>query len=198
MLLDLLFTPRCIGCQRLGNHLCHACRSAIQPRSFELNSPKLEVLSAGLYQGWLRDSIVRYKSGVRSEAHGLAQLAALTMPAQCRIVSVPTSAGKVRERGYDTIGLLARQIVRRRPDVDYFPILRITRSVNDQVGLSATERRANLAGAFGCIQPVTGDFVVLDDVVTTGSTAQECARALRHAGAKKVSAFSVCASSNRR
>jgi ComF family protein len=198
MLLDLLFTPRCIGCQRLGNHLCNACRLALQPQRREFNSPKLEVLSAGFYQGWLRDSIVRFKSGVRSEVFGLAELAALTIPAQCRIVSVPTTVGKVRERGYDTIGLLARQIVRRRPDVEYLPVLRVSRSVNDQVGLSATERRANLSGAFGCIQPVTGDFVVLDDVVTTGSTAQECARALRSAGAKKVSAFSVCISANKR
>ena len=198
MLLDLLFTPRCIGCRQLGIHLCNACRSTIHPRTFELNSPRLQVISAGTYQGWLRDSIVSYKSGARSEVYGLAQLATLTLPARSRIVSVPTSMSKIHERGYDTIGLLARQIARRRPDVEFLPLLRVTRSVRDQVGLSASERHANLAGAFGCIQPVTGDFVVLDDVVTTGSTAQECARALRHAGAKKVSAFSVCASSNRR
>ena len=197
MLLDLLFTPKCIGCQRLGVHLCEGCFKLIHPTSFVIPSPKLNVMSAGTYEGWLRESIVRYKSGSRSEVFGLAQLAAKNLPRGSRIVPVPTSLEKVRERGFDTVGLLARQISRCRQDTTVLPVLNVRRLVQDQVGLTASARRLNVAHAFGSTKPVIGNFVVLDDVVTTGSTVQECARALKSAGANEVFVFSLCSSANR-
>lgn len=197
MLIDLLFTPMCIGCKSLGSHLCLGCRSSIQIASFDLRSPNLEVVSAGQYEGWLRDSVVRYKSGARSDVYGLSQVVDLMLPRASRIVPAPTSPEKVRDRGFDTIGQLSRQVVRRRRDVTVVPVLRLTRTVRDQVGLTADERRANLTGAIRSTRPVQGDFVVLDDVVTTGSTVQECARALKKAGADRVFVISLCASRNR-
>lgn len=197
MILDLLFTPRCIGCQRIGTHLCHSCIALLNPLVFQLNEPNLSVFSIGTYEGWLRDSIVRYKSGARSDVFGLAKLAAPMFPFRSRIVSVPSTASKIRERGYDTVGLLVKQIVRTRRDIEHFPVLRTNRPVRDQVGLSANERQLNLAGALRCTRSVTGDFVVFDDVVTTGSTVKDCARALTEAGARRVFVVSLCASGNR-
>lgn len=194
MLLDLLFTPRCIGCQRIGVHLCDSCIASIHSQTFELTTPSLTVHSAGTYEGWLRDAVVRYKSGSRSDVFGLASLAAPMFPRRSRIISVPSTSEKIRERGYDTVGLLVKQIVRSRRDIEHVPVLRTNRPVRDQVGLSAKERQINVAGAFRCAHPISGDFVVFDDVVTTGSTVKECARALSAAGAHRVFVFSLCAS----
>ena len=197
MLSDLLFTPRCLGCQTIGRHICHTCLTQLSPRQFELPESKLHVWAAGTYEGWLRDAIVRLKTGSRGQVFGLARLLSEQLPDNCRIVSVPTSRQKVKERGFDSMALMCRQITQLRSDITYAPVLRLHRPVRDQVGLSAAERRANLNGAVVSKMLLSGSFVVVDDVVTTGSTVQECARALRLAGAKKVSAISVCASANR-
>lgn len=197
MLSDLLFTPRCLGCQSIGRHICHSCRTHLRPSHFELPESKLQVWAAGNYEGWLRDAIVKMKTGSRGQVFGLARLLSDRLPDDCRIVSVPTSRQKIKERGFDSIALLCRQIVRLRSDITYAPVLLLHRPVQDQVGLSALARRANLDGAFISKMRLSGAFVVIDDVITTGSTVQECERALRLAGAEKVSAFSVCASANR-
>lgn len=140
---------------------------------------------------------MRFKTGSRGQIPGLARLICDDLPINSTIVSVPTSTHKVRERGFDSIDLLCRQIVRLRRDVTYFPVLRLHRPVLDQVGLSAAKRQANLKGAVISKMPISGSFVVIDDVVTTGSTVQECARALKFAGAEEVLAYSVSASVNR-
>jgi len=68
------------------------------------------------------------------------------------------------------------------------------RSTTPQTGLSGTQRRKNLSRAFSVIRPkmVEGRKILLvDDVFTTGSTVNECARTLSHYGAEKVEVFTV-------
>ena len=104
------------------------------------------------------------------------------------VVPVPLSAERLRERGYNQAGLLARgfaEMAHLRYAPDGAARVRHTAS---QVNLSAEQRRANVAGAFhGRSRRVAGRSVILvDDVCTTGATLAACAAALRAEGAAQV------------
>jgi ComF family protein len=107
-------------------------------------------------------------------------------------VPVPLARARERERGFNQATLLAERVgervgVRVRPG--WLARLRATASQSD---LSAAERRANVAGAFVAAPAVAGRYVVvIDDVLTTGATLGECARALRSAGARHVGVLAV-------
>jgi predicted amidophosphoribosyltransferase len=111
------------------------------------------------------------------------------------LVPVPSGASAVRRRGFDHAARLAagaaRELRRREGRVaEVAPMLRLVRSVADQAGMGAQARAANIAGAFGVrgvprsLQRVGGtpDVIVVDDIVTTGSSLAEAVRALRVCG----------------
>lgn len=108
------------------------------------------------------------------------------------LVPVPLHSSKSRERGFNQAELIARAAV-KHPVGQRFELsthlLKRRRVTESQIGLTQNQRRENLRGAFVVTQPsvVSGREVLLvDDVFTTGTTASECARVLRRAGASKV------------
>jgi len=110
------------------------------------------------------------------------------------LVPVPLHPGRRRERGFNQAALIAREIARLtdRPWVEEALVRRA--QTRPQTGLSAAERRRNVKGAFVVRRrrEVTGRVVVLvDDVLTTGATAQACALALREGGATEVRLLSI-------
>ncbi|WP_034518372.1 ComF family protein [Actinomadura rifamycini] len=124
-------------------------------------------------------------------------------PPLVRAVWVPSGRRARRRRGRDVTGEVARVAVRRlRAEgmaVTAVDALRLRRRVADQAGLTAARRAANLRGAIEVRAPVAGRRVVLvDDVVTTGASLSEAARALRAAGAEVVGAATVAMTPRRR
>jgi predicted amidophosphoribosyltransferase len=128
------------------------------------------------------------------------------MPARLLVVPVPSSRRAVRVRGDDVVLVLARRAVavlrRRGVKVRVLPALRHRRRVADSAGLSAGARAANLADAFavraGARNAVAGATVILaDDLITTGVSLAEAARALRSCGADVVGAATVAATQRR-
>ena len=104
------------------------------------------------------------------------------------ITPVPLGLARLAERGYNQSSLLARP-VSLALDVPYRPqILSRARETRSQVGLTATERRLNVSGAFVAHPDwVKGrSILVVDDVTTSGSTLDACAEALFTAGARQV------------
>lgn len=104
------------------------------------------------------------------------------------IAPVPLSQQRLRERGYNQADLLARPLA-EWAGVPYAPrALTRSRHTLSQVGLSAAERRQNVAGAFVADRrQVAGrQVVIVDDVCTTGATLAACAEALQDAGAAGV------------
>ena len=106
------------------------------------------------------------------------------------LVPVPESRAAARRRGEDPVGALARSAAEALADdgVALLRALRHVRPVGDQTGLGRAARAANLAGALGVLPGAAGVVegaacLVLDDVLTTGATLAEAARALRSAGA---------------
>jgi len=103
------------------------------------------------------------------------------------IIPIPLHPRRLRERGFNQAELLAREVARAaigRVDTTLLMKVRETRS---QAELSRQERAINLTGAFEASRPVNEARVLLvDDVMSTGATANECARVLRRAGAGEV------------
>lgn len=211
-LFDLLFPATCAGCGRAGVVVCNACSDVLRatPR-VRLPTPCPAALpppyAVADYTGTTRALLLAYKerdavSLTGALATALAAAITAASPRAMReptlIVPVPSTRAALRRRGYDPVLRLARAA--RRGQV--VPALAHKREINDSAGLSAQSRRLNLDHAL-VVPParrgrVQGRTVVLvDDVVTTGTTLAEAARALRAAGAS-VSAAAVVAATVRR
>ncbi|MBO1765670.1 phosphoribosyltransferase family protein [Allobranchiibius sp. GilTou38] len=116
------------------------------------------------------------------------------------VTIVPSSARALRTRGRDPLWDLVTRALARHDGVLPRPVrlLRVTRRTRDQAGLDATARADNLSGAMRVrddVGPLVDGrvVVVFDDIVTTGSTLVEAARALRSAGASHVVACTIAA-----
>lgn len=201
-LIDLLFTPACSGCGLLGQHLCGSCRKAIQPKAnFEVAGLDSLVVVAE-YGGWVRDALISFKNGSKKHSVGLSELLHaglenLGVTGPQVFVPIPTSQQKRRERGFDTVTYLVNEMCNRHTMVDCkIERLSIKVGIQDQVGLSAPNRRRNLADAFRATKVISNPVVIFDDVVTTGATFESAAKAVRLAGANSVSAIAICGSTN--
>ncbi len=154
--------------------------------------------AAASYGGAVRDAIHALKfGGRRSLARPLGDLVRnecgpALADAPDALVSVPLGRARERARGFNQAELIAERLgerlgVRVRPR--WLVRLRATAPQSD---LSAAERHANVAGAFAAAPAVAGrHVVVIDDVITTGATVADCARALRMAGARRVGVLAV-------
>jgi predicted amidophosphoribosyltransferase len=113
------------------------------------------------------------------------------------LVPIPSASSTIRRRGFDATASMARVAARRlrfRYQLRVRSALTQARRVVDQAGLGATARQENLAGAFRLRRPISAATAVLvDDLVTTGSSLTEAARALRAAGIIVLGAATVAA-----
>jgi ComF family protein len=149
----------------------------------------------GAYEGVLRELIHLYKYGrVKTLARPLGALLAAALPREERfdaVTPVPLHWRRQWQRGFNQSELLARGIA-RRCGIPVIHALKRVRPTVAQAGLSNTGRRQNVAAAFRPRRTVEGKRILLiDDVMTTGSTAAACALALKRAGAAKVSLLTV-------
>jgi ComF family protein len=169
---------------------CGLCRSGL--RGFDA------AYCFGSYEGTLRELIHLYKySGTRTLSEPLADLLARALPLEesfDAVTAVPLHWRRQWHRGFNQSEMLARAIARRR-GIPLVKALRRARSTETQAGLSNTERRRNVSAAFRATEgakKLAGQRVLLiDDVMTTGSTAAACARTLKQAGVGKVVLLTV-------
>jgi ComF family protein len=154
--------------------------------------------SAAVYGGVTREALHRLKfGGRRALARPLADLTVEQCGATLRdgiaaVVPVPLARDREWERGFNQAALLAERIARRLEVPVRAAWLARERATKPQSDLSAAERLANVRGAFRAAPAVADRHVLLvDDVLTTGATLAECARALRAAGAGCIGAVTV-------
>lgn len=181
-----------------GDLVCMSCEQGL-PRfhgeCIEL-LPAVDMASAAFeYRFPVDRMVLRFKHGgdlalgawlARRLARRCAEL-----PCPQLLVAPPLSRRRLRERGFDQGAQLARA-VGRELGIRHADVLERIRDTPPQQGLSARARRANLRGAFRCRGRVDGAHVaIVDDVFTTGATAEAIARVLRGAGAHRVDVWAV-------
>ncbi len=185
----VLFPVECAGCGAPDRGLCADCARVLAPRPARHSTASgLEVWTALEYADVARRVLLAFKEQERTDVASrlavpfaaaiAAAIAAASSPSPDRLATVPTSRAAYRRRGYDPVALLARNAGLRPSRV-----LRHRGGTAKQKSLGAHERAANLHGAFAATGPLAGrSFLIVDDVLTTGATLDEAARAIREAG----------------
>ena len=175
------------------DHPCGACL---------VTHPRFAAARAAvLFDGVARDLIHRFKYD--KKVHLARPLALLTKEALTSFVAslsadllipVPLHRRRLRERGFNQAVLLCRPLAKAWNIPLVVDNLQRIRWTEPQVTLSASEREANVRGAFALAEPAAvhgRKVILLDDVFTTGSTVAECSRVLRQAGAEGVYVITV-------
>jgi ComF family protein len=202
----------CAGCSEEGVALCPKCRRALDVR-FALPAgvpiglpsaipmPLAQLEWCAPFSGTVRAALHQLKyAGERRLTEPLGAAVAARWRAAGAggelLVPVPVHAERARRRGYDQ-AILITTVASRRLQIPWLAALVRTRNTSPQFDLGRRARRTNVAGAFTPAGPsqaalIGGKWIVLvDDVVTTGSTLVACAEALYGAGAVAVSAVTV-------
>jgi ComF family protein len=208
--LDLALPPTCAGCGREGDVLCAGCRPALDARlelpagvpigmPADLPYPLLQVEWCAPFAGTVRAALHQLKyAGERRLAQPLGQAVARRWARAGQgatvVVPVPVHATRERQRGYDQASLIAG-VAANSLGLPCVRVLERARATVAQFELGRDERSSNVTGAFRLrlgVPSVAGQWVLLlDDVVTTGSTLAACAAALEAGGALAVSAIAV-------
>ena len=207
-ILDLLFPPKCILCGRVlergETDLCRACR--VDSPECPVSKNKLPFLDSWVavwyYEGPVRKSLLRYKfRGNRACAAGYGRLLAMKLLQEHpegfdAVTWVPISPRRKLQRGFDQVEELALY-VGKELGIKPVRLLKKVRHNKPQSGISEqAQRRANVLGVYEATDPLLIEgkrILLLDDIVTTGSTAGEAARVLLTAGAKEVHFAAVAA-----
>ena len=210
---NLLFPEKCILCGRILQDeeldLCQTCR--LQAPEHPVCRSKLPFIHSWtalwLYQDNVRRSILRFKFyGRRNYADAYARLLGMKLlregePTAQLITWVPISEKRRKKRGYDQCRLLAESLSRQL-QIPAVPTLCKIRNNPPQSGIVGhAQRRANVLGAYIALSPenLTGKKILLvDDILTTGATAGECARVLLTAGAGQVQLAVVAAANQQK
>ena len=207
-LLALLFPPRCALCKSLlakeETDYCNHCRK--NAPEFKKSHTRLSFLagwtSVWYYKDKVRGSILRYKFyGRRNYAPAFGRTLAMKLRKEELdtydiLTFVPIAPLRRFKRGYDQVELLA-DAVGKELGISYVRTLRKIRNTPPQSSIKDVfRRRANVLGAYRSVNPESlrgKRIVLLDDIITTGATASECARVLLTAGAKEVYCVTLAA-----
>lgn len=217
-LMDLFFPPRCLHCDKVlpGPEqqvwLCQGCRQQLKP--LPLSQAKALVLDR-LETVYLEHLLVgwEFTPEIRSLVHHLkyqkmpglgiwlgSRLAnrfacELNRLDHLKILPVPLHPIRQREREYNQSLQIARGLVQTLPKLCLLAKgLQRIRATVSQTGLNRQQRRENVTGAFALAEgwkPEGANLLLVDDVVTTGATLNECARVLKAAGASRVWGIAV-------
>ncbi|GGM46566.1 ComF family protein [Microbacterium saperdae] len=196
----LLLAASCAGCGEPGELLCAGCRAQLTPCPVAIVTPDgLAVHAALSFEGVAARCIRRLKGEgetllARVLGGALAPVLDAALAGGALVVPVPTGRAAFRARGYRVPDLLAR-----RAGAIPSPLLVPAAARADQRGLDVRERRENVRGSMRARRRGAGErIVLLDDVVTTGATLDEAARALTEAGFDVLSAVALAATPRHR
>lgn len=212
--LNVLYPPRCIFCQQVLSHDCviNICSHCNE----ELPYSKEELLQTGQYgeenfcdgaisvfryTGMVKDSLIRFKfysspSYYRTYAKLMAKrLSEITDIKDYDIlISIPLHKNKEYARGYNQAFLISKALSRELKLPEKSKAMKRLKNTQTQSLLDKRDRQLNIKDAFfitdaGIVR--NKSIILVDDIMTTGATLEECGRVLKQAGAVKVTALVV-------
>ena len=213
-LTDLVLPAPCAGCGATSApSVCPECLADLGPPRLVPPQPvhphglPRRVYCLAGWEGSARELVLAHKERSRTDlarplGRALAPAVACLAPGPVVLVPVPSRPAVRRSRGHDPVGRTARATAAAlRADGTpalAIPLLRHSRVVRDQAGLTATERARNLAGALvarpgAAASLPAAALILIDDVLTTGATLTEATRALRAAGVEVAGAVVLAA-----
>ena len=196
--LKFIKTPYCSCCGRVfpgsgNNHLCGDCLNSSWAFDKARSLFSYEKIIAGLihklkYAGDMNGlEAIEWMSG----QSGVLQ----DLDTPDIILPVPLHIKRLRQRGFNQAMILAQVLFPHDRRKIRFDLLSRQANTTSQAGLSGIERRKNLRNAFSVKIPseiAEKKTLIIDDVFTTGSTVNECAKALKTAGCKRVEILTIC------
>ena len=205
-LIDIIYNPKCVACGSVAgdNYVCKKCLDGIHLLCIDSYAPirlnYSELWAVAAYEGPWMEVIHKFKYGkertaIRVIRNLLEMKIDIFYYVDC-IVPVPLHRIRYIKRGYNQSAILAKMVSKILDRPVYYRALTKKINTSQQVGKALRERTANLMGAFSrpryLSQSVEGKNVLLvDDVVTSGSTVSECAKILVKSGAKRVDVLTL-------
>jgi len=212
-LIDLFFPPHCVNCNKEGDWLCNDCQGRIKIIN-SIFCSKCNMLTTDrklcdfcrrnsnlkgiLFLGYYSDEILKkaiwgFKYNfVKEVGQSLSLLLADYLEGKLDfddgvLVAVPLNKHRLSWRGFNQSEILARGISDKLNIPFQKNVLERVKNTQSQIGLSRKERLENVASAFKVVDKIDQKRVFLvDDVFTTGSTLEECAKELKEFGVKEV------------
>lgn len=217
--MDWLYPPRCCNCDRRGFALCEACFAEIERLHGKLCQkcgypivgkgslceecrlappPYTQMRSWAAYSGPAQKAIhsLKYKRNLAMGRHLAMPLLEMVKNTGWKIdmiVPIPLSRSRLRYRGYNQAALISHQLAAHLNIRHSSNAVKRIRNTSTQIELDVNKRFTNLLDAFYA-NPATlkkRNILVIDDVITTGATMQNCTKALLQAGAENVYCLSV-------
>lgn len=198
---DLILPRECGGCGAPATRWCSQCAAALDvhhDHPYVVNTridPGVPVWGLGRYAGVRRHTIIALKERGRTDliaplaralAVGIHRLISWgILDTAFTIVPAPTRAGAARRRGGDPVSRIATAASAANPDITVARALRTAAFVRDSAGLTSAAREKNIVGKVRFTRKVrhlSGEVVLVDDVVTTGATAREAVQVLQNTG----------------
>ena len=185
--------PACLICGLpMVSEYATYCESCLKsPPSFS------KIIYYGIYDGALRKAVhlLKFKRLKRLARPIAALLSELPIPDADGIVPVPLHSKKLRAREFNQTALIGRHVSRQSGIPLLLDVLKKDKATLPQTDVTGKERLKNVKNAFIADKAVDGlRLVLVDDVITTGATANECARVLTKAGAACVTVVALARS----
>lgn len=198
---ELIFPVRCLGCSALGLSICSTCRRSWHPhifRQLSRSAPHFPIYSSVKYSPIAGKVLLAAKENQLALADQLILDALKKSVVRClqehgagMLIPIPSRPAIARSRGRQFVFELSQQLSLVSPLPTFDNLVHI-RKVQDQSKLDARARRQNVAGAMKALRYLSGKALLIDDLVTTGSTLEEAARALREIGIEVEAAVTAC------
>ncbi len=211
--LDLIYPPRCAGCESWGQHWCEKCQRNVE----RVPLPHCEICGDTVQNGHLCEDCAKtrpafealrscfvFKQPVRAALHRLKYKQETSLGESLAwemahyfeelawqidlVVPIPLSDARRKERGYNQAEVLSQPLAAILAKTHQPAALRRVQHTRSQVGLGLAERRENVQNAFRAERQLAAGKIILliDDVATTGSTLSSASSALLQAGARRV------------